>query len=321
MSKTKSASSLKRVIWSVNPFEEKSEMRHHVVSALKYLGHRVPSIKIDPTYVLSPAELEVSLEFSQPWIKQFKPAAEKAMEQISGQYGIAQLKDPTVLVQRNPSLTSSVATIVKHARDARADLIVTGTHAREGISRLMLGSYTETLLLHSKTPLLIVGPHAEVLHRDHILFASDFSEHSMIVFKKVLTLARDLRAKLTILHIIPHPVEPVIQSGIYLMGGGWVPVAEFMSQDESQKRRHGAKWVADAKKMGIQAEFVIERGMPGKGGSIVQGILSAAQSRHAGLIAMGAHSGAVAAALLGSIARQVIRHAPCPVWTWRPDAK
>ena len=321
MSKAKSAAALKRVIWSVNPFEEKNEMRHQVVSALKYIGHRVPSVKIEPTYVLSPAELEVAMEFSQPWIKQYKPSAEKAMEHLSGQYGISQLKEPQVLIQRSPSLSSSVNALARHAKDTRADLIVTGTHAREGLSRLMLGSYTETLLLHSKTPLLVVGPHAEVLHRDHILFATDLSAHSILAFKRILSLARDLRARLTILHIVPHPVEPVIQSGIYLMGGGWVPVAEFMSQDESKKRRHGDKWIAEAKKIGVQAEFVIERGMPGKGGSIVQGILSAAQSRHAGMIALAAHSGVFAASLLGSIARQVIRHAPCPVWTWKSVGK
>jgi nucleotide-binding universal stress UspA family protein len=49
-------------------------------------------------------------------------------------------------------------------------------------------------------------------------------------------------------------------------------------------------------------------------GSISTAITSLAREKKVGWIAMEGQSGPIAAALLGSITRQVIRTAPCPVW-------
>lgn len=310
--------SLKRVIWSADAFEEKSDMRNHAVSALKYLLHRFPKLKIEPTYVLSPAELDLSLDFSPPWIKQFRPGAEKALASSAREMGLTSSLAPVVLVQRSPSLSSSVSTLLKYAKSVHADLIVAGTHARQGVGRWVLGSFAETLVTHARTPLLIVGPESQALHRGHILFASDMGENSSVVFKRVLALASDLQAKITLLHVTALPVAAVIQSGIYMLGGGWVPVQDFLGSEEEDRRERAEKWIVEAKKKGVTMEFVLERTGGGKQSSVAQTILAQAQSRQAGMIAIAAQSGVVKAAILGSTARQVLRQAPCPVWIWRP---
>ena len=45
--------------------------------------------------------------------------------------------------------------IVEHAEKIQADLIVMGTHARRGLSHLLLGSIAETLVRTAKCPVLI----------------------------------------------------------------------------------------------------------------------------------------------------------------------
>jgi nucleotide-binding universal stress UspA family protein len=47
-------------------------------------------------------------------------------------------------------------TIVAAARDAKADLIVMGTHGRTGVNRLLLGSVAEHVLRHSPCPVVTV---------------------------------------------------------------------------------------------------------------------------------------------------------------------
>ena len=45
--------------------------------------------------------------------------------------------------------------IVQVAREKSCDLIVMGTHGRRGLTRLLLGSETQSVLLHSDVPVLV----------------------------------------------------------------------------------------------------------------------------------------------------------------------
>ncbi len=47
-------------------------------------------------------------------------------------------------------------TIIRVARDEKCDLIVMSSHGRRGLAGLLLGSETQKLLTHIKTPVLVV---------------------------------------------------------------------------------------------------------------------------------------------------------------------
>jgi len=51
---------------------------------------------------------------------------------------------------------SPAGTIVDYAKSHAIDLIVIGTHAREDLARLVLGSTAEGVVRHSPVPVLIV---------------------------------------------------------------------------------------------------------------------------------------------------------------------
>jgi nucleotide-binding universal stress UspA family protein len=46
--------------------------------------------------------------------------------------------------------------IVKHAESIGADVIVVGTHGRDGVSRLLMGSVAEYVVRHAPCPVLVV---------------------------------------------------------------------------------------------------------------------------------------------------------------------
>jgi nucleotide-binding universal stress UspA family protein len=48
--------------------------------------------------------------------------------------------------------------VVQRAREWPADLIVSGTHGRRGITRLLLGSNAEHIVRHAPVPVLLVRP-------------------------------------------------------------------------------------------------------------------------------------------------------------------
>ena len=87
------------------------------------------------------------------------------------------------------------------------DLIVTGTHGRSGIGKLLLGSVAETIFRHAGCPVLTVGPAVSgeprsIVELHEILFATDFSESSLAALPYAISLAQQDRARLYLLHVV-----------------------------------------------------------------------------------------------------------------------
>lgn len=52
-----------------------------------------------------------------------------------------------------------VDTIIKYAKDEKADLIIIGTHGRKGLIKMWLGSAAERVIKASPCPTLLFNPH------------------------------------------------------------------------------------------------------------------------------------------------------------------
>ena len=60
---------------------------------------------------------------------------------------------PAVRLSRTPA-----DEIVKFAKEIHADVIIVGTHGREGVSRMLMGSVAEHVVRHAPCPVLVVRP-------------------------------------------------------------------------------------------------------------------------------------------------------------------
>ena len=74
--------------------------------------------------------------------------------------------------------------ISRRIEEKKVDLVVTGTHGREGFGKMVMGSHAENILRHSPVPVLVVGPYVRsgpetTTRMKRILFATDFSEASL----------------------------------------------------------------------------------------------------------------------------------------------
>jgi nucleotide-binding universal stress UspA family protein len=95
-------------------------------------------------------------------------------------------------------------------QNAKADLVVMGTHGRRSVERLILGSTTESMLRRVPVPILTVSqrgaakeaesPFEVPFHR--ILYATDLSETTESGLHYCADLARVLGAHLTLLHVL-----------------------------------------------------------------------------------------------------------------------
>jgi nucleotide-binding universal stress UspA family protein len=130
-----------------------------------------------------------------------------------------------------------------------------------------------------------------------ILHPTDFSEHSDPAFWLACSVARDYGARLVVLHVVPPPVF----------------------HGEVVARRQPDGYHTDLEKQlqefrprepGIPVERRVEDGDP------AAAILRVAQEVPCDLIVMGTHGRTgLGRLLMGSVAEQVMRRAPCPVLT------
>jgi nucleotide-binding universal stress UspA family protein len=307
----------RRILWSVDPFEEPGELQANALRVLELVGGRTGA-EIEPVYVMSPAELNLPLNSTQPWIEQYRPVAEKALRSVSERLRAGRVAPPKVLVESFSSTAQAVRTLARFAEQTGADLIALNTHGRTGMSRLFLGSFAESLLHRSKVPVLVIGPKMKATRSfDRILFPTELAHRSQAVFRRVASLARSFGSRLVLFHAIPRPIEPVFQSGIYLLGGSWMPVHAYFSEAEDRQRKHAERWAAWARAQGVETEVVIES----KAQNVVDSLSAIATEKGATLIAMESRSGRLSSALIGSLTRQVLRNACCPVWVFPACAR
>ncbi|MEX0714956.1 MAG: universal stress protein [Planctomycetaceae bacterium] len=139
-----------------------------------------------------------------------------------------------------------------------------------------------------------------------ILLPTDFSEPSLAATRYAVEFARRFGAKLHLLHVIEDPV-------VYL------PMFEsyaLPSRDEFEQfaQTRLDNWILpdDAEGLEIARHWV--HGTP------VVEIVRAIEREAIDLVVIGTHGRGFAAHLLiGSLAEKIVRKAPCPVLTVRPD--
>jgi nucleotide-binding universal stress UspA family protein len=99
----------------------------------------------------------------------------------------------------------------KLVREQGIQLAIVGTHGRSGFKRLILGSVAEELCRNLHCPVLTIGPHVAPRFKTasgikNILFATDLSRESGMVFPYLASLAHEFGAKITVLHVLPPEV-------------------------------------------------------------------------------------------------------------------
>jgi nucleotide-binding universal stress UspA family protein len=210
--------------------------------------------------------------------------------------------------------------IVEVAQEVRAGLIVMGTHGRTGLPRLLLGSVAEQALRRATCPILTVkmpfprsGQASIGEMRQHeprsesmwpiktVLHPTDFSGCSKDAFRLACALTRDQGARLIVLHVTSLP--DVTYKG-YGVPGSPLPAEEYRRKVRQELER------LQPPDQQLRFEARLEEGDP------VTEILRVAAETGTDLIVMGTHGKTgLRHFLMGSVAEQVVRKAPCPVLT------
>lgn len=140
-----------------------------------------------------------------------------------------------------------------------------------------------------------------------ILVPTDFSEPSALALQAAKDLAVAFNASVHLLHVVQDPLSQAWALESY----GAMP-ADLLKDLEAIARKDLEKALPEADRAACKATLATVVGSP------FGQIVDYAKKHDVDLIAMGTHGrGALAHAILGSVAERVVRMAPCPVLTVR----
>lgn len=204
--------------------------------------------------------------------------------------------------------------ILDYIQEHDIDLVVMGTHGRRGPARLFLGSVAEEVVRHASCPVLTLrqteAPGTiEALAK--ILVPVDFSSYS----KEALSFAKELAALygagLQVLHTIEEPAYPYF----YTPGSSLSPVEQLEALREKAEEALD-ELLAETPGPEVPAERFVATGRP------ASEIARFAEDRGSDMVVIATHGlTGLERLLVGSTAEQVVRLAPCPVFTVKSFGK
>jgi nucleotide-binding universal stress UspA family protein len=253
------------------------------------VAHAVP---IEPWAGMTPAALASDIDPEYE-------AARRDMQKYQDQHSFGEV--PHEFTLRKGNLREVVTELIA---DDLIDLVVIGTHGRQGLRKLFAGSFAEQVFRNAKCPILTIGPAAETpqpWQPKRIVFATDFSSGSLHALPLAVALAEQN-------HSEQSPAELILIHAVPLVP--W----EQQSQMAEMYQERLRKLVPDEDASACKIDFAVRFDLA------APAILSVAKDRHADLIVMGARHTPLPGAdshTPWTTDSEVISHANCPVLTVR----
>jgi nucleotide-binding universal stress UspA family protein len=193
------------------------------------------------------------------------------------------------------------------------DLIVMSSHGRSGISRLTLGSVTDSLIRHTTIPVLVVKPSPSYLDPRvsepfrRILVPLDGSALAEQILPRAVNLAKLVGAEITLLHVLASQAfaQKTIVDGSPSWSEKTIARAEKYLFDIAARIR--------ANDIPTMTDIVISD-------SVSDAISDFATRQNVSLIAIATHGrGGVARMLRGSVADALLHSAPVCMLVLKPQ--
>lgn len=192
------------------------------------------------------------------------------------------------------------------------DLIVMGTHGRQGLDRAFLGSVAEEVVRLASCPVFTVrnGHKKDPKHAIHrILVPIDFSEYGGPALEYGNALATTYDAHIDLLHVVEESEMPVVFGGVKSLA---VAAPEVKERCKEVLLEQAQTTLSDG--LSFEVHTLI--------GHSSRDVTDFAQVHHNDLIVIATHGRTgVQRRRLGSVTERVVRMAPCPVFTVKSFGK
>lgn len=211
--------------------------------------------------------------------------------------------------------------ILLESEESDTDLIVLATHGRSGLSRFLLGSVAEKIILEAPCPVLSLRPSGIprpgskggsnlAARPERILVPTDLGDHSFSALPVAIDLAERFDGEVALVAILEDPLaHPEID---------WEERAGVTPEEVKARNAEAIREQLRARIAGLAGAERVHR-VEVQFGHPASTLVDRAEAEGFDLVVIASHGrGGLARMVLGSVAREVARHAPCPVLTLRP---
>lgn len=239
---------------------------------------------------------------SSEFVDRIEAECESAVE------AVADLAGESVAVKTAVEVGDPPEAIHDYAEERDLDAIAMGTRGLRGLSRLVSGSVTQSVVRMTDRPVLTarVVEEDHVTHYDDVLLPTDGSGPAHAAVEHAIAVGHAYDATVHVRHIV--------DVGAVATGSDLQPPPDrldYLRDAGEEATETIAEEVRDA---GLDAEPSVEHGFP------ASGLLDYVDAESIDLVAMGTHGRTgLDRVLLGSTTERIIRRSSVPVFTVHPD--
>ena len=200
---------------------------------------------------------------------------------------------------------SAAPSILAHAHQVTANLIVMSSHGRTGASRFWLGSVTDAVVRSATVPVLMLRNVAASLMAERVIVPLDGSSTAELALPHAIALANPNDASVHLLQ--------VEESAEDLRASVW-GLAAHEPDDLPNRLRRADKYLHDTVARFRNQWPPLTVSVEARGGHrIGEAIAQVAVERGADLVAMSTHGRGATRLLVGSVADKVVRGTECSI--------
>jgi len=206
--------------------------------------------------------------------------------------------------------------IVAYAEEHQPDLIAMGARGLRSTLGILLGGVAQQVVEYANCPVLIVrAPYRNI---NHVLFATDGSEHSCYAFRYLQNCPLPAGANIHVVNVMPPEISPDRIGQTWYIGMDYGPpiLTEQMQEQliqQEQKEEQLAKTLLQDTITSFASQENPIRSVLRRGDAATE-IIDYAREAQIDLITVGSRGlGEFKSWLLGSVSRKLVHYADCSV--------
>jgi nucleotide-binding universal stress UspA family protein len=301
-----------KILWPISPSDADFETDKRILHFLNRLKTKT-EIEIQPVSVVSAAFFATAHYFepidTKALVENIKQDCQSYLKSFPG----IPLNEPLILENQYNSQSAEVHLFTEFSNNYGADMVIMASNGRKGWARHLLGSFTENFLLKSTVPVVVFGPECQDRpNLSQVLLPvelNDSSQHFVEAFIQSTPFA-GVVDQINLFHKI---------SMVDLEDITWAPTLYGLGGEESDDvlKRAKSRTLSFVEALsqkfngqsGVTVDFEISESLD----PVAQVLIDMTKDKKTDLLVMRSDAGPVAARILGSVVRSVVREAGVPV--------
>lgn len=192
--KKKISTKIKNILWATDFSKESKSCLPYIKFFSKKLKTKNHALYILPKF--SDWVYEAAFFSNEELIKEIEKTKQKSMKKIINYSSKVGISFKTKILEGIAS-----EEIIKYSDENDVDLIFAGRRGISEIEQILIGSTTSRLIRNSNTPVFVIPKHKRDIKIEKILSPVDFNELSLPELKYSIAIAKQINAKIYVVHI------------------------------------------------------------------------------------------------------------------------